>query len=57
MVIENYQWKVLLLNIFPDSIYPGINENKYGFHSYISGDNEKDTYDSHAPIFHILKNL
>ena len=42
--IENYQWKVLLLNI-PTYIDSGNNEEKPELHSYISNENEQDAYD------------
>ena len=41
---------------FTNSIDPGSNEN-YEFHSYISDDNEQDSCDSHAHMFHLIKNF
>ena len=53
--IDNYQLKVLLLDIFQHQL---IQEEmkKSEFHSYISDDNEQDACDSHDHIFHLLKN-
>ena len=39
---------------FPSSIDPGNDEEKYGFHSYIYGDNEKYVCDLYANMVHLL---
>ena len=44
----------IAVEYFPNSIDPGINENKYEFHSCISDYKEQDAYDSHNHVFHIL---
>ena len=54
MEIYNYQWKVLLLNIYQIQLIQ-IKINKHQFNSYISDENEQYEFDSHAHIFHILK--
>ena len=45
----------IAVEYFTISIDPGSNEEKSESHSYISGDNEQDAFDSHAHMFHILK--
>ena len=45
------------IEYFTNSIDPGINEREYEFHSYISDDNEQDSCDSHAHMFHLLNKL
>ena len=40
---------------FPNSVDNGNNEEKSESHSYISGDNEQDSCDSHAHMVHLSK--
>ena len=54
MEIDNYQWKVLMLNIFQIQLILVAME-KSEFHSYISDENEQDECDSYAHMFHLLK--
>ena len=53
--IDNYQWKVLLMNVFQIQLIL-VAMKKSLFHSYIIDDNEQDACDSHAHMFHIFKN-
>ena len=41
------------MEYFPNSVDPGSKTN-LEFHSYISGDSEQDTFDTHAHMFHIF---
>ena len=43
----------IAIEYFPSSFEPGNNKQKSEFHSYISDDNEQDTCDSHANMFHL----
>ena len=52
--IDNYQWKVLMLNIFQFQLIQ-VSMRKTEFHSYISDDNEQDACDSHAHMFHLFE--
>ena len=54
MEIDKYQCKVFPVEYFSSYIDPSNNEEKYEFHSYISGDNEHDDCDSNAHMFHLL---
>ena len=47
----------IAIECFPISIYSGNNEEKSESHSYISDDNEQDSCDPHAHMFHLLKNF
>ena len=49
--------EVTAVENYPNSIHPGRNEDKSGFHSYISGGNEQEAYDSYSHIFHLLKKI
>ena len=40
---------------FTNSVDPGRNEAKSGFHTYISDNNEQDAYDSQYHIIHLFK--
>ena len=40
---------------FPNLVYPGSNETRSEFHSYISDENEKDAFGSHFHIIHLFK--
>ena len=51
--IENYQWKVLLLNIFQLLLKLETMKKIFEFHSYIIDDNEQDACDSHAHMVHL----
>ena len=46
--------EIIAVEYFPNSIYLCSNEKTYGFHSYISGDNEQYACDSHAYMFHLF---
>ena len=46
----------IAVEYFSISIDPGSNQKSI-FHSYMSGENKQDAYDSHAHMFHLLKKL
>ena len=54
MEINNYQWRVFLLNIFQIQLIL-VAIKKSEVYSYISDSNEKKVRDSHAHMFHLLK--
>ena len=45
------------IEYFTNLVDTGSNEKKSEFHSYISGDNDQDSCDSHAHFSHIFKNI
>ena len=47
--------EVIAVGYFTISIYPDIDEERSELNSYISNDNEQDSCDSHAHMFHIFK--
>ena len=49
--------EVTTVEYFPNSIHPGSNEKKTEFNLYISDYHEQDACDSHAHMFHLLKNV
>ena len=53
--IDNYQWKVLLLNMLQVQLILATAKKKSELNSYINDDNEQDACDSHAHMFHLLK--
>ena len=54
--IDDYQWKVLLLNSCQFKLIQ-VYMKKSEFYSYISDGNEQDVCDPHAHFFHIFKKL
>ena len=49
--------EVIAVEYFQNSIDTDSNEKISEFHPCIYYDNEKDTCDSHAHMFHLLKNM
>ena len=54
--IDNYEWKVLLLNILKIQLIL-VAMRKYELHSYLSDENEQDACDSHVHMVNIFKNI
>ena len=42
---------------FPTSFDPGNNKENDELHSYISGYNEQDAFDSHAHMIHLFRSI
>ena len=49
--------EVIALEYLTETCNTRINEPKYEFYSYISDDNEKYAYDSHAKMVHLSNKL
>ena len=51
------QWSMekIAIDYFPNPFDPGSKETKYGFHSYISDENEQYACDSHDYTVYLLK--
>ena len=57
MEIDNYQWKVFMLNISQIELILAEIQSIYVFHLYISDDNKQDACNINTNMFHIIKHI